>query len=337
MMRLKRATLLGGVACLAILTGCANKLSPVTNADLSDNGFTINNGQTFFPDQQGSQRAPLPNLDHMKNMMAIDANESPKQRAEETMFLPAMRDAALQYGVAGGLAWSTAIINGQLKAHSSELAQVYDFTRIATYAPGGNLILPPVISQSNDTYQESDFGRQIRVASTTYDIMRQAQFAPSAPLWFSYLYRPWTSPSKPSNAVLPKTAGEEQQWNQYVEEGWQIGVQQGLDSFKLDLAKLNQDFNGMIRYRTLYNKGLVSAPVLVNNDLGTTGTGQTMRVNDRDVRIVAEPTLAVPTQQATTNTTVGSNPQPAPAAQTSTGAPTYGMGGIAPTGNILEQ
>lgn len=332
MMRLKKATLLGGMACLAILTGCSNKLSPITNTDLADNGFSINNGQSFFPDNEGEVHAPLPNLKHMQNLMAVDASESPKQRAEETMFLPAMRDAALQYGVAGGLAWSTAIVNGQLRAHSAELAQVYDFTRIATYAPGGNLILPPVISQSNDTYQESDFGRQIRVASTTYDIVRQAQFAPSAPLWFSYLYRPWTPARKPENAVLPRNDNEEQQWNQYVQEGWQIGVQQGLDSFKLDLAKLNQDFDGMIRYRTLYNKGLVSAPVLVNDDLGTTGTGQTMRVDDRDVRIVSEPTLAVPTP--TGNAPVR---RPAPSAQTSSGMPTYGMGGVAPTGNILGQ
>lgn len=332
MMRLKKATLLGGMACLAILTSCSNNLSPISSPALSDNGFSINDGQSFFPDNQNPVRAPLPSLKYMQNLMAIDANETPKQRTEETMFLPAMRDAALQYGVAGGLAWSTAIINGQLRAHSAELAQVYDFSRIATYAPGGNLILPPVISQSNDTYQETDFGQQIRVASTTYDIVRQAQFAPSAPLWFSYLYRPWTPPHKPNNAVLPRDDDEEQQWNQYVQEGWQIGVQQGLDSFRLDLAKLNQDFDGMIRYRTLYNKGLVSAPVLVNNDLGTTGTGQTMRVNDRDVRIVQEPSLAVPSPTAPA---VKNNY--APAAQTPSGNPTYGMGGIAPPGNILEQ
>ncbi len=293
-----RPALLAGAACLALLTGCAAQsgslVQSATNLPPDKVPVGINQDQSMFPANTSSGSGHIVTLNQMKNLHSSGEHMSKKKRAEEMMFLPAMKQAALSYGVAGGLAWSTHLINGVLRQDSGSLSKSYDFSRIVTHTPNGALILPPVISSSKDTYQEADFGRTIRVASRTYDIIREASFAPNAPLWFNYLYRPWTAPKRPPDAVLPRTDAEQQEWNQYVAEGWADGVQQGEDMFRLDLHRLNRDFVGMIRYRRLYDAGKVSAPVVQHMDLGVTGNGQTMRENDQVDKIVQEPSLAVP-------------------------------------------
>jgi defect-in-organelle-trafficking protein DotC len=292
----RRSALLCSVALLIGLTGCADNMPVVNPPDASGVSVNVNNNQSFFPDQtaddQGNAMVPLAQMEALH----AETDETPAQQAQTLLFMPAMRDAALKYGVEGGLAFSTNLVNSVLRQDDEALSKTYDFTRIVTYEPGGAMILPPVISQSVDTYQESDFGQQIRVANNTYDIIREAQFAPNTPLWYSYLYRPWTAPDAPPQSALPKTDEERKAWVQYVDEGWQDGVAQGLMNFKLDLAQLNQDFVGMVRYRTLYDAGKVSAPVVQNEYLGTTGTGQTMREGDRVEKIIAEPQLDVPSQ-----------------------------------------
>lgn len=298
-----RARLLVGVAGLALLAGCAGgpKVATGTSQSPSDVAVQINPGQSMFPDQTGDpNHGTLKTLSQLQNLHATGGKESKAERAKELLFLPAMKQAALSYGVSAGLAWSTHLINGVLKQDAAQLSQTYDFTRIVTDEPGGAMILPPVISTSVNAYQQSDFGRQIRVANRTYDIVRQAEFAPNAPLWFSYLYQSWTAPSQPPDAVLPKTDAEQKAWNTYVKEGWDTGIQQGMTMFKLNLHRLNRDFVGMVRYHRLYDAGLVSAPVVKNTYLGTTGTGQTMAQGDRVEKILQEPSLAVP------------NPQPSP-------------------------
>lgn len=281
------------LAAAAALSGCG-VLPSITSPSPSQVGVNVNDQQSFFPDLTGDNddRKPL-SLKAMEHASAPE-NASPKEEAKELLFLPAMRQAAFAYGVAGGLAYSTNIINTVLRKDASDLSGTYDFTRIVTYEPGGAMILPPVISSSTDTYQEADFGRTIRVAGQTYDIIQEAQFAPNAPLWFAYLYRPWQPPHPPASSTLPHTDDEHRAWVQFVDEGWQDGEEQGLMNFKLDLAKLNQDFTGMIRYRELYDAGKVSAPVIRNQYLGTTGTGMTMRENDRVEKIIQEPRLYVP-------------------------------------------
>jgi defect-in-organelle-trafficking protein DotC len=291
MLQAPKAALLTGICLSALLAGCAKQPPSVALPNTGQQGVNVNDSQSFFPDQTADDAGTSsPSLRQMENAH-FTGDTSAKDQAERTVRLPALRDAALKYGVEGGLAYSTKLMNQVLRTDAELLSKSYDFNRLVTMEQGGAMILPPVISQSNNTYEETDSGSTIRVANTTYDIVREAQFAPSAPLWYGYLYRPVHAPDDPPVSLLPKTDEERQAWVQYVDMGWKVGIQQGVMTFKLDLARLNQDFTGMIRYRTLYDAGKVSAPIVQNYDLGTTGTGKTMRENDRVERIIAEPLL----------------------------------------------
>ena len=298
--RISRAALPAAVILLG-LAGCAQPHAPATGQKPTPPdqvGIHINDGDSMFPVQTGSSsQAAVPSLSKMMHMHR-EGPASSKAAAKEMAELPMVRDTALRYGAEGGLAWSTRILDGVLRENAARLTQVYDFSRLVTYQPGGVQILPPVISESKNLYQSSNFGRTIRVADKFYDIIRQARFVPSAPLWYGYLYRSWHAPHRPFEAGLPHNSDEETVWKHYVKQGWRAGVKEGETIFRLDLDHLNRDFTGMIRYRRLYDEGKVSAPIVQAKTLGVTGTGQNMREGDRVIKIISEPRLSVPHPKA---------------------------------------
>ena len=55
--------------------------------------------------------------------------------------------------------------------------------------------------------------------------------------------------------------------------------------FQSNLNRLLSDFTGMVRYKMLLAKGLVSSPFALHEDRGVTGGGAEMRIGDRAIRI----------------------------------------------------
>jgi defect-in-organelle-trafficking protein DotC len=206
---------------------------------------------------------------------------------------PALQDAALSYGAQAGLAWESKAINRLLQAKSNEISRIYDFNRVMIEAPTHAMIVPPVISQADESWETSDAGRTLRVADTVFEIVEQARFVPTPPVWQSYLLRTYKSPEAPSDILLPENGKEKTDWKRWVADGYGQGRQQARDIFESDLNRLERDFTGMVRYKTLLEEGKVSPPSIANSTLGTTGSGEDMRVNDRAVTITQDPKLKV--------------------------------------------
>lgn len=204
---------------------------------------------------------------------------------------PALRDAALSYGARGGLSYASRQINKMLQQRASEFNNIYDFSKVMVPGPDQTMVLPPVISEAKDSYEMADGGKTLRLADSIYEIIQQARFTPVSPLWHSYLIREYSPPTPPENTLLPKNDGERDLWRRWVTEGWEKGVEQAHEIFQSDLNRLERDFTGMVRYKQLHAQGKVSDPVLSDTDLGVTGNGDNMRVNDRAVRIMQDPTL----------------------------------------------
>jgi len=187
--------------------------------------------------------------------------------------------------------------------------------------PDNVMILPPVISEMTETWETSEAGKTLRVADTYYEIIEQARFAPNAPLWQAYLIRSYGTPPPPPDILLPKDRAERDTWKASVVDGWEMGRKQAQEIFQADLERLQRDFVGMVRYKALLEEGKVSAPVVADARMGTTGTGQDMRVNDRAIRITQDPSLQVvspgnwqssPTTPLPNGQTTGANPSVAP-------------------------
>lgn len=288
---MSRARILAAVSLVALVSACTHQQTRVMDVAAIDGPRADVN-----PGYKAGQLA-MPNVKtpSLQEMMDLQPTTKPLEGAteEDRLRAPAIRDAALSYGARGGLAWASKQINDMLRGRAAELSRTYDFTSLLIKGPNGTTVLPPVISESRNTYEQTDAGKSLRIADTYYEIIEQARFAPVAPLWHTYLVRSYTTPTPPMESLLPKNDGERDLWKKFVAEGWEQGVRQAQDIFQVDIRRLERDFTGMVRYAELLEKGQVSAPVIADTSLGVTGTGQDMRVNDRAMRITADPRLNV--------------------------------------------
>jgi defect-in-organelle-trafficking protein DotC len=233
--------------------------------------------KTYEPVGEGKP----PTLDKLQD---IEASEQ-KQEVGFQVRVEAQKEAALSYGLRGGLAWRTYQINQRLARFANPLTRIYDFRRLLMAAPGGVYVEPPVIEEQLEALQIENQGQSAALTDKVLTITANAKLVTTARDWRNYLIRDWGHPDDPPDILLPKTDEERANWKKWVAEGWQKGIEQADDIFAEDNARLTRDFTGMIRYRKLLAEAMVSAPYAGLVDRGVTGGGVEMRIGDRAVTI----------------------------------------------------
>ena len=200
--------------------------------------------------------------------------------------LEALKETALSVGAQGGLAERSHTINEMLERNSNSMDRVYDFNLIIL----PDNVLPPVLLEGRRTLNNPD-AQTLRVADRSYLILRQARFATTPPNWREYLWMNYKYPDKPDFTLIPKNDYELKIWNKYCDIGWERGAKQAHMIFNQNLARLKMDFVGMVRYRKLLANHMVTPPYVAKTELGVTGGGDRMRIDDRVLRIAALPQL----------------------------------------------
>ena len=64
---------------------------------------------------------------------------------------------------------------------------------------------PPVVSEAEMAMALGDGGQIARETACVYSISKIAQLSSAPPNWRTYLVRTWDEPSRPADAVLPRT------------------------------------------------------------------------------------------------------------------------------------
>lgn len=201
--------------------------------------------------------------------------------------LEGIKEAALGYGVRSGLARRSYEIDKILIDNQEHLDSVFNFNALIL----DKSVLPPVLSEAQNTLKQPD-ADTIRLADAVYRIERQAAFVTTAPNWREYLVREYRyKVDLPADLLLPKNDNEKQLWQKFMVQGWETGVAQANAIFVQSLARLERDFKGMVLYRSLLAKGMIGKPYVAESNLGVTGDGNSMNVNDRILRITAKPRL----------------------------------------------
>jgi defect-in-organelle-trafficking protein DotC len=250
--------------------------------------------------------------------------KSKDEDQEDKLRLPAMKEAASSYGARAGLAFSTKEINRRLDDRSSDLTKIYNFQKVMIQGPNDVMVQPPVIVEAQDAWEATDAGKTLRVADKVYEIVDSAKFTPVAPLWQNYLIVNFDNAEEPPQQLLPRNEDEEKLWKNAVADGWKMGEAQAEETFQANLDRLNRDFIGMVRYRSMLEECKVNAPTIADGNLGTTGTGQNMRENDRLNRITQDALLNVSSKcwgASVTTTDKAGETVGIPANQTNVAAP----------------
>lgn len=208
-------------------------------------------------------------------------NDIPKIR------LDAIKETALGYGIRSGLARRSYEISRILANNQQMLDSIYNFTAMLLEKN----VMPPVLSEAQNSLNQSD-SDTIRVADATYRIEQQARFVTIPTNWRDYLMRDFRYKAEPpSSVLLPQNDSEKQVWQQFISEGWAMGVQQANQIFEQSMSRLERDYKGMVVYRSLLAKGMISKPYVAEANMGVTGDGNAININDRILRITAKPKL----------------------------------------------
>ncbi len=197
----------------------------------------------------------------------------------------AIREAAFSYGARGALGARTWEIRQTLLQKEKYLDKVYNFRELLIPTGSGLLIEPPIIGESLENLKVESDGQQAAVADRIYNIGRDAKIVTAPRNWRVYLEREWGNLELPPAELIPASNKERLLWRGWIKEGYEQGIGQADAVFRADLDRLTADYKGMIRYRELLAKGIVSEPYALQIDRGVTGGGKELRIGDRQLTI----------------------------------------------------
>ena len=235
--------------------------------------------------QNAGDTTSLAGLQSMTNTNKAAATNKPSTGKIREM---ALKETALSLGAQSGLAWRAKYIDDELVKQTRNLDAIYDFNALVLE----HNVLPPVLLEGRNTLNLADT-QTIRVSDRTYKVSKQAHFITTAPDWRQYLWMDYQPPEAPHVSLLPTNNEEREIWTTYVEKGWNNGVEQANTILEESIARIKEDFTGMILYRKLLAMNMVSPPYVSNTELGVTGDAGEIRIDDRVLRITALPALNV--------------------------------------------
>lgn len=196
--------------------------------------------------------------------------------------IKAIQDTAFSYGAQSALAWRSKQMDQLLQSEQNNLNEIFNFNALILK----NNVLPPVLAEGDNALNMAN-PSTLRLADKVYKIVQPPRFITTIPTWRDYLYMSYPKPDSPDFTLLPKTPEEKADWQKYSAQGWQAGIQQANQIFSANLGRLKRDYAGMILYRKLLAQNMVTPPYVAKADLGITGGGNSMRINDQVLRITA--------------------------------------------------
>lgn len=211
----------------------------------------------------------------------------PPLASDENFSVPRIRLAAIEQtatglGAQSGLAFASKGINATLEKEDKDLGRAFNFRPLIL----NHNVLPPVLSEGQDAVN-LDTPTALRLADKVYKIESPPRFVTAPPHWREYLWMTYEEPERPNVALLPRDDDEQKAWDQAYDEGWKEGVSQADQIFSENMGRLKRDYAGMILYRKLLAQNMVTAPYVAKSELGVTGNGKELRINDQVLRITA--------------------------------------------------
>ncbi len=170
-----------------------------------------------------------------------------------------------------------------LERMAGELDQMYDFKLLQN-----GKIMPPVITEAQETFTHDDNGQSARAAERTWEIIVPAKIVGSPPSWRDYIMIFVPEPAEVDPIFLPKSSKEKEAWEKTFCEGYLSGYNQADLSFRENLNRLTRDYLGMVRFKILAAQKIVSEPVLEEGRLGVTSQGKKLYVDDRVYKITTQ-------------------------------------------------
>ena len=199
----------------------------------------------------------------------------------------ALRSAATTLGTQTGLIERAREINKEVEARRAKLEKSYRFGDLVI----GAGVLPPVLVVTENAASVTN--DSMRLAGSIYQIRQPARFFSGAPSWRDWLLMGLPvddkMPDPPKEEqLLPRNAEERAFWEQQIKEAYLSGREQAQEIFDNNLGQLEEVYLGMRTFYELYQRQMVSAPIIAKSqEIVTQDDKNTIVVGDTLFRITA--------------------------------------------------
>lgn len=203
-----------------------------------------------------------------------DVSETRRQLLEE---------AGRTVGFRGGKAQRAWELRQALENRVGRLDLLYDFRTLIS--PQG--WLPPVIDEAVDVAHITP--GQIHMANHVYEIIAPERFVSNPPSWRSWLLAglAMMPADGPESSVLPENAVQKGLWQAAIRQGWEEGRISAEHTLEANFNRLKRDYRGMLLYSYVLRQGLITQPVVTDQQQAVTGDRQKLTTGDR-VRTLKE-------------------------------------------------
>ena len=217
-----------------------------------------------------------------EELIQKEYNKNSNDGREQSILMEAMR-----FGSQSALYERTEKYKALIEENKHELSRVANFHPLMLM---GGRIVPPIIQESDDLRMIED-RYTARFVKKSYKITEQARVVNTPLHWRNYLIINIAKPTAPSSYSLPIRGNEreEQIWANGVAQGWEAGIQQANDAMIQNIRKLQSDYIGMIRFKLMLAKGMVTSPIPSNTKLGVTGDIDTLNIGESTFEIIETP------------------------------------------------
>lgn len=169
----------------------------------------------------------------------------------------------------------------------------HEFNRTFNFSPlllANGRVVPPVVDEINDMQMVEDRYTR-RTVDKSYKIVEQARVVDTPLNWRHYLYVHISKPNMPSKYALPLQGNEREEaiWANGVSQGWEAGLKQANSIMLQNINKLQRDFVGMVRYRTMLSKNMITSPISSNLKLGVTSNEDSLNIGEVIFEVVEAP------------------------------------------------
>ncbi|MDY7563422.1 MULTISPECIES: type IV secretion system DotC family protein [unclassified Pseudomonas] len=194
-----------------------------------------------------------------------------------------LEEAGRTVGFRGGKAQRAWELRQALEKRFGRLELMYDFRTLIS-SEGW---LPPVVDEAVDVAHITP--GQIHLASHVYEIIAPERFVSNPPSWRSWLLAGLaTMPTDgPESSVLPENVVQKGLWQAAIRQGWDEGRISADHTLEANFNRLKRDYTGMLLYSFVLREGLMTKPVVTDQQQTVTGDRQKLTTGDR-VRTLKE-------------------------------------------------
>lgn len=194
---------------------------------------------------------------------------SDEEKEEMEAYRPQVqKDAATAAAIKAGARWRyQQIIKEVVEPNAAELDALFNFSPLLIRRDEITAA-PPIVTRAGAALRVGDDGK-VKVQKGSYQFVKSAAIMTGVPTWRNYLYFDVGQDDEIHPSILPADSRELTKWRKWVDEGWQLGVEQAEALFDSNVARLVRDFNGMLTYYSLSSVGMIEKPVISKTESGT--------------------------------------------------------------------